>query len=278
MNARSGRWRWTLLLIAVAMLAGLGLPGEARGRVGAPPAALKLDPFYQKYLSAGGLPIVGSARVRDEALVVARRLVLRMTRKRPDVLAELVRKGVRVAIMAQCEVTVDIPEHRDLYAAFPGTDWNARARGLGATEARPACAGAEENLLGLPGDPYRGESILMHEFAHTMRMMGLRTLDPKLDQAITAAYAAAKKDGLWKRTYAATNSDEYWAEGVQDWFDANTEAIPANGVHNTVNTRAELQAYDSRLARLIARVFDEGRWRYRYPRRNASKRDFHRSG
>ena len=36
--------------------------------VTAPPAALRLDPFYTKYVSAHGLPVVGSAKVSDAAL------------------------------------------------------------------------------------------------------------------------------------------------------------------------------------------------------------------
>ena len=33
-----------------------------------PPAELKLNPFYKKYVSAGGYPIVSSQRVNDYAL------------------------------------------------------------------------------------------------------------------------------------------------------------------------------------------------------------------
>lgn len=43
---------------------------------------------------------------------------------------------------------------------------------------------------------------------------------------------------------------------MQSWFNANLEANPPNGIHNAVNTRAELVAYDPELARLIQRVFE----------------------
>src|SRR5262245_31456441 len=33
----------------------------------APPVALGLDPFYKKYVDAGGIPVVASEKVRDEA-------------------------------------------------------------------------------------------------------------------------------------------------------------------------------------------------------------------
>ena len=46
------------------------------------------------------------------------------------------------------------------------------------------------------------------------------------------------EEGLWKGKYAATNFHEYWAEGVQSWFDTNREN---DHDHNHVNTREELK-------------------------------------
>ena len=43
------------------------------------------------------------------------------------------------------------------------------------------------------------------------------------------------KAGLWKGKYAAVNHHEYFAEGVQSWFDDNREN---DHDHNHVNTRA----------------------------------------
>ena len=71
----------------------------------------------------------------------------------------------------------------------------------------------------------------------------------------TGAYKQAMDAGLWSNTYAATNQQEYWAEGVQSYFDTNIEANPSNGIHNHVNTRAELLAYDRRLHDLIQSAF-----------------------
>ncbi len=58
------------------------------------------------------------------------------------------------------------------------------------------------------------------------------------------------------------NRGEFWAEGVQSWFDANRQNCKG---HNHVNTREELEAYDTDLAKLIAEVFrhaDRLDWRY----------------
>lgn len=227
----------------------------------APPAALGLDPFYVKYVDAGS-PILGSALVRDAAFAPACEIVTHMLAKRPDILAKLVENHIRVGIMAETEVTTDMPEHSDLNEAFPGTDWDTRARGLGATLARPLTSCGEENLLALAGDRYSGESILVHEFGHTTWELGVRLLaGGSAEQGeLVAAYNAAIAAGTYANTYAATNDREYWAEGVQDWFNTNLEADPADGIHNQIDTRGELRVADPELARLASELFLDDAW------------------
>ncbi|MEX2334616.1 MAG: hypothetical protein WD600_10185 [Pseudohongiella sp.] len=222
--------------------------------VTAPPTALELDPFYTKYCNANGLPVISSDLVPDAALHSVRREVLEMTSARPDVLAEMIKNKVRVAIMATTEVTTDIPEHSDLNEAAPATDWDNRARGLGATVFRPASSAAEENVMCYSNDRYLGEDINIHEFAHSMDLTGLRLADNSWEQRLTDTYQAAMNANLWQNTYAATNKEEYFAEGVQSWFDVNLQAIPSDGIHNQVNTRAELEDYDKGLYDLVASV------------------------
>ncbi|MCB9629618.1 MAG: hypothetical protein H6725_19800 [Sandaracinaceae bacterium] len=218
--------------------------------------AFGIAPFYEKYVDVGGLPLVSSARVSDRAFAVAADILEHMLSGRPDVRAQLVATRVRVGIMAASEVTTDMPEHSDLNQAFPATDWNARARGLGATRARPLTSVGEENLLQLPGARYTGESILVHEFGHTFFGLGVAALPggDRLAARLDQAYRNAVAGGFFANTYAGTNAQEYWAEGVQSWFDTNLEADPPNGVHNHVNTREELLAYDPALAALIREV------------------------
>lgn len=227
----------------------------------APPPELGLDPFYVKYVDAG-MPVIGSANVRDDAFPVACQIVLKMLEKRPEIGAKLAEHRIRVGIMAEGEVTTDMPEHADLDEAFPETDWDTRARGLGATLARPLTSCGEENLLGLTGDRYAGESILVHELGHTIWELGVMLLPggSAKQRELRAAYDAAIAAGTFANTYAATNDREYWAEGVQGWFDTNLEASPADGVHNDIDTRAELRAADPELARLVGEVFVDDAW------------------
>src|SRR6187399_2514344 len=86
------------------------LPGMAALQVTKPPAEMALDPFYEKYVSADGYPIVSSGKVNDYALKEAAYVVIMMLVKRPDVRDAMIKSGSRLAIMAYNEFTTDLPE------------------------------------------------------------------------------------------------------------------------------------------------------------------------
>jgi cyclophilin family peptidyl-prolyl cis-trans isomerase len=219
----------------------------------------KLDRFYQKTADAKGLPVVGSDKVSDNALAEAAWIVERMLEGREDIRKAMIETRVRVVVMAATEYTTDIPDHRRLQ---PKLFWDRRARGLGATPSNPAVSCGEENLLGYPGDPYPKENIFVHEFAHAIHGTDLNKVDPTFDKRLKAAYQAALERGLWKNTYAASNASEYWAEGVQCWFDDNA---PADALHNEIRTREQLKSYDKALAKLCEEAFGDKKWRYLRP-------------
>ncbi len=252
-------------LAAVLLL--LGITPHGRGeemtRVAPVPDAVraefKLADHYQKFVSAGGLPVVGSAKVNDISLLEARFLILQMIGHRPEVLAAMATNKVRFAVMAANEFTTDIPEHSGL---TPKLYWDKRARGLGASRSRPAVSCGEENLLCLPGDPYAAENILVHEFAHAVHQMGINALDKTFQARLQKTFDEATKAGLWKNKYAGTNPSEYFAEGAQSWFDTNR--VNDND-HNHVHTRPQLKEYDPGLAKLCEEVFGDREWRYARP-------------
>jgi hypothetical protein len=235
---------------------------EARseiGEVGPPPAEMKLPDFYQKYIDADGYPIVASDNVSDYALKEAAYLVNMMLASRPDVREAMVKSGSRLIVIAHNEFTTDIPEHAGLK---PRDFWDARARGLGGSQTDPVCSCGEENLLCYRGDPYSTENILIHEFAHNIHLRGMLNLDPTFDDRVKEAYESAKSQGLWKGKYAGVNHHEYFAEGVQSWFNNNR---PPDHDHNHVDTREELWEYDAGLARLCQEVFGETELTYVKP-------------
>lgn len=255
------RTAWLALLVSWQLVPFPALADEpvVPWRVTAPPPERQLPRFYQKYVEVHGFPIVASEHVSDYALLEAAYLIDNMAGSRRDILEALANSKVRFAIMGVNELTTQIPEHSDLE---PRLYWDRRARGLGPTAIRPAVSCGEENLLRLKGDPYSTESILVHEFAHAMHLMGLNTIDTTFDTRLRAVYDRAMEKGLWKGKYAASNYCEYWAEGVQCWFDTNR---PPDHDHNHVNTRELLVEYDPELAKLIEEVFGDSPWRYQHP-------------
>ncbi len=229
------------------------------------PASLGVSPFYKKYVDAQGIPVLSSEKVPDAALLVARDIVNSMLAMRPDLRKAMIARKWRTGVIAEVEMTMDIPEYANMKR--PGAsreepidqadrDYHAnRSRGLGGNPT----TGAEENLLGYPNTRYWGEHIFVHEFAHAIMGGGIRDVDPAMFAEIRTAYdeaMAAKKylhaDG--RKHYATTNAGEYWAEGVQWWFFSNYGECFTGGVK--VETPEEFAAYDPKLNELISRVFN----------------------
>lgn len=226
--------------------------------------------FYTQRVSANGFQIVASEKVNPYALKEAAYLINLMLAHRPDVRTALIKSGARMCILAHNEFTTDLPEFAKLgdeknpdFPAISGKEfWDARARGTGGSETDPYCASAEENLLAYPGDPYAAECILIHEFAHCIHLRGMMNVDPTFDARLKATYEAAMKTGLWKTKYASVNHYEYFAEGVQSWFDNNRVN---DHDHNHVNTRALLLEYDPGLAAMCREVFGDTVLKYTKP-------------
>lgn len=229
----------------------------------APPASLGLDPFYTKYLDATGIPVISSDRPADAALVQACLTVVHMLRERDDVRQEMIAQGMRVGVIGTSEVTTNLPEYNDLYAAFPGTDWDA-LRGVGATLARPVSSFGEENILCQAGDPYAGENVLIQTFSSSV-LLGVEAVDATFDRRLQSAFTNATSSGLWQNTFASQNPIAYFGMGVQDWFDAWAVTSPSSGPQNQVNTRAELRSYDPGLAGLVGETMPDDAWRPHCP-------------
>ena len=226
--------------------------------------------FYTQRADAHGYPVVASANVNPYGLKEAVYLIDMLLAKRPDVRAAMIKSGSRMCLIAHNEFTTDQPEfarlgekpHSD-FPKFTGREYyDARARGLGGSQTDPFCSCAEENLLGYPGDPYEKENILIHEFAHNIHLRGMMNVDPTFDARVERAYADAMQAGLWKGKYASVNHHEYFAEGVQSWFDNNR----INDTdHNHVHLRSQLIEYDPGLAALCREVFGDTELRYTKP-------------
>jgi hypothetical protein len=275
-------------LVVGALLAGIASIGISTGKGAAPsgaattpiisdyeafevqhvPTALHLDPFYQKYVDAGGIPIIASGKVPEAALLVARDIVNAELLRRPDFRADMIERGARVAIMAPDEGTMDLPEQRDwkkpalddvrltqcerkhydkIAAMTDAQYWNSRARGMGGLHT----SGAAENLLGYPHTRYFGENILVHEFSHNILSTAKR-VDPLFYGRVDRAYHHAMAKGLWKGDYASVTVQEYWAEGTQFWFNSNKVFRDGD---ITVLSDQDLDRYDPALYSALEEVY-----------------------
>ena len=71
-----------------------------------------------------------------------------------------------------------------------------------------------------------------------------------------------------KKCYASRNHAEYWAEGVQCWYDTNRTM---DHDHNHIHTRSGLIGYDPGLAKLCEKVLGNNSWRFISPRKRSGK-------
>jgi len=74
--------------------------------------------------------------------------------------------------------------------------------------------------------------------------------------------------GGYKQCYAAKNRAEYFAEGVQCWYNTNRTM---DHDHNHIHTREQLKEYDPVLAKFCEEVLGDGEWRFVSPRARSGK-------
>jgi alpha-glucosidase len=254
------------LFILLPLWAGEGEPNNVKvlkEQVIAPPESViqkyRLDPFYKKYLNADGIAVTSSEKVADAALHEVHYLIRNALQNRQDILKYMSRGNTRIIVIGADEEVSKIPEY---YISDPekAARQNRRVRGYGG---RFLISCGEENLLNYKGDRYVGENIFLHEFAHSIHS-NMRKLDPNFQDTLDHLYSEAKKKGLWEKTYAGSNASEYWAEGLQDYWDCNRQSKgrQPDGVHNHVNTREELKEYDPELFAFIDETLKPMKWRH----------------
>ena len=254
-SSRSIRRQFAWVGLLIGLMGSSARAGEP-GPITAPPAAVfaRFRPddqdaaraFYGKYLDVGGVAILASSVVDDEALRRTHAIVSHLLVERPDILAVMALRGTRLIIIGRDQVYTDMPEYRD----EPDPAYiNERVRGTGGLD---VTSFGEENLLNLAGDRYDDESIGLHEFCHTIDA-ALGQLDAGWKQRLRDAYRdSVASRGLWKFAYAAGNPAEYWAELCQSYFGCNRIN---NWNHNSIATREQLKEYDPGGYNLIRSTF-----------------------
>ncbi|MCZ7534046.1 MAG: hypothetical protein M5U23_11710 [Acidimicrobiia bacterium] len=219
---------------------------------------------YSQGCDVAGFEILAADVVDGQAVWLISDRMFNVLLARPDLNEALVLAGINARVIGKDQALPDLPEFEELYELYPGTDWDRAARSFPGTDLIPLVAGAEENLMCLDDDRYAGEDPFVRDLAVAIRRFGMSSVDPVTDARIEQSYAAAIAQGLWVNTLAEINSDEYWAEGTQSYFDVNLEEPddrPPNSSHNHVDTRDELRQYDQRLYEIARSVYGDTEWR-----------------
>jgi len=119
--------RYILFCFVVLAMVPFGLEDSARAQpsdaiiedclettVREPSQRLQMDPFFDKYTDAQGIPVVASGDVPDRGLLVARDVILHMLKKTPSIQQHMIVEGYKLGVMADTDSTMDIPWYRDL--------------------------------------------------------------------------------------------------------------------------------------------------------------------
>ena len=208
-----------------------------------PPPSLGLDPYYGKYLDAGGVAIVSSLRVPDQALLSARNILNEMLSDRPDLLATMAELGIRVAIWDEHAVSSDLPDNKH--------DMQQDAKALGLFNGIVASTGVE-SVLCYDTMPEPGFDWLVHELAHAVQAaVEHQPGGDRFRERLQDIYDDASP--RWEWTYPGTNPEEFWAELVASWFGLQN----AKNYWHDVNSPAELEALEPAVAALIREVFGD---------------------
>jgi len=182
------------------------------------PKIVPIDPpesgFFTKKLTYDGIPIKAPSVVVDAALYACYDRISMELKNLPNAATNLAAAGAELHIIGRNQVTSDLPEFRNLKGKplpyYNGQTIDQRTRGLGGLQT--SCG--EENLLRLPKDVYHGRDICIHEFAHNIRDHGIpRSVRALFDRQ----YKKSLAKGLWIKSYAATNPDEWFAE-LSMWY------------------------------------------------------------
>ena len=234
----------------------------------APPEKLKIDPYYAKFTYAREFPVLGSKHVSDEALLKANDTVRKMFAYRHDVLKAMIADGARLVVLGRQEKLSDLPEFKESRKEA-GFD---EVRYLDYAPDRKLMVVPEENVLGLPREPFAGKCMVVSVFAKGLyHVTGTRPviedfdkrrdrqqyelrvkrLDVEFDKRLAKLFEDATGKGLWKGTTAARDRVDYWAAGVEAYFDAAGDGHAPNLADRPITTREALKAYDPDLYALV---------------------------
>lgn len=107
-------------------------------------------------------------------------------------------------------------------------------------------------------DGYQHESIMVHEFGHTVMNCGFSGAHfEKINEEWETARADPKRKHQLDE-YWLCNTEEFWAELTQAWFNASIR----EDVNGGINTREAVKAQLPTMAAFLAEIYGETEWLY----------------
>ncbi len=222
------------------------------------PVTLSYEPYYTQFVTTkSGIVVKAGASVQKQILDIAVEIVDHMLGKIPEVAKVLIDLGSDIAVYGITEDAYDVPEHRMGYVLA-----TRHVEGFGGEADQPTSSISASNVIRLRSGRYAtmypNEMILVHEFGHAIHLVGMNSLeDQTWANRVRDAYANAHEKGLWPKSYASSNYEEYFATLGTIWFNVMQEGVDGkwDGIRGPVNTREELKEYDPVGYQLMADVY-----------------------
>ncbi|HET7738196.1 MAG TPA: hypothetical protein VFK32_06445, partial [Tepidiformaceae bacterium] len=158
-----------------------------------------------------GISIVANADVDPRAVDLAEATLIDIVEDN-DLEDALSAQGAYIIIADSSQGVLDIPEFACL--EDQGRSFT-HVCGVADHADYPVATVNESDLLGRSSGPCRGLNILYHEVGHLVQGWSIGPADA-ID--IRLLYQDALNAGKYEGAYAATNANEYFAEGTQVYF------------------------------------------------------------
>jgi len=256
--------------------------------------------FYKKYVLARsehaevaeGIPVLGSAKAPDAAMLTAARTIAemlrQMERKIPGLRKEMVRRAQRFAVWADserrtdtCKTCLKLDPYFDCHAHIDsraGRDTSLHpevpecVEGGGSSGLDSVTSYTEE--YGIPyleangsvRDSYCGTNIVAHEFFHAIHDTGIQIVDRHLFMRIEQATARATAEGVYvhhpgtkddgcNADYTRCVAYEFMVKAQMAWH-----GFPSVKEEFLYQTRKDMKEKAPWIAELVYAMFDDDDW------------------